>query len=168
MNMFLAVDDPLIPVADGAGAGGPGVGPGIWFRQPEGADLFAAHQRRQVFLLLRLRAEQVDRLAAQRGVGIQDDGNRAGNSRNLFQGNQQAEIVAACAAIRLRKRDPQQPQFGHPLEDVGGKLVGGIDLFGARGNFLFREFPHRVLDQHMFVGQLEIHVAPPLAMSYEL
>ncbi len=41
-ELFLPVDDPLIPVADGAGAGGPGIRSGLRFGQPKCADLFAA------------------------------------------------------------------------------------------------------------------------------
>jgi len=68
-----AVQDVMVAVADGNGAGGAGIRAGLGFGQPEGGQALPRTQTWQPLPLLLLVAKVVDRRAAQRHVGRVDD-----------------------------------------------------------------------------------------------
>src|SRR3954451_3295107 len=95
-----------------------------------------------------------------RAVGQADRGGRA---RNLLQRDTVLEIAEPRAAILLLHGDAVQPKVPEPGPEVARKLVGFVDLGGARRDFMRRE----VADRFAYcVGSLaQVEIEHPLRVG---
>jgi deoxyribodipyrimidine photolyase len=65
--------------------------------------------------------------------------------------------IETCAPILLRDDDSENPQLGHALDQLEIELVVDIVLDRHGKHPLVHERADRVLDQALFIGELEIH-----------
>ena len=72
--------------------------------------------------------------------------------------------VEPGAAVLLRDDDPEDPELGHPLDQLEVELVVDVVLDRDGQHALVHERPDGVLDQPLLVGELEVH-ARSLATS---
>ena len=94
-----------------------GVGAVVWLGQAEAADVLAAGQLGQVFLLLRFGAEFIDWHHHQRALHA-GHGTVTGVHTLDFAGDQAVgHVVQAGAAVLFGNRRAQQTQFAHLAED---------------------------------------------------
>ena len=120
------------------------------------AILLPLRLRHQVSLFLGLGAPGEEREAVEPGVHRQDDAERRIHVLELFAREAQADVVEAGAAVLLRHAHAQEPQLRHAAEDaVAVEAVIAIELADARRHFPGRPLANRLLDQPLFVREVE-------------
>jgi len=67
------------------------------------------------------------------------------------------DVVEAGASVLLRDHDAEDPELGHALDQLEVELVLDVVLDRDRQDALVDERAHRVLDQSLLVGELEVH-----------
>src|SRR4029077_21292604 len=112
---------------------GDDVGPGIWLRHRERANLLARDEPGQILALLLGRAVAVDLVHAQVGMRAvrQADGGRA--ARNLLHRNAMREIAEPCPAVLLIDGDPEHAQLAELRPEIARKLVLAANLTAGGG-----------------------------------
>ena len=100
-----------------AGDHAAGVRAVVGLGQAEAADPLAARQLGQVFLLLRLGAELIDRHHHQRGLHAHHRAVARIDPLDFARHQAVADVVQARAAVGFGDRRPQQPQLAHLVED---------------------------------------------------
>ena len=105
------VDDVVLAVADGPGAGGRDIRARLGLGQGEGDELFAAGQLREPAGLLLVRAGDRDRERAEL-LDREDQSGRGAGPAELFDGETDAQELAAEAAVLLRERERQDVVVG--------------------------------------------------------
>ncbi|MNT34048.1 hypothetical protein D3C72_1700050 [compost metagenome] len=124
--------------------------------QAEAADPFAGGQLGQVLLLLRFRAEFIDRHHYQRRLHAHHRA-VAGIHTLHFPGDQAvADVVQARAAVLLGNGRPQQAQLAHLAEDLDVGLLVAEGLEHARHQLVLRVRGGGVAHHAFFVGELLI------------
>ncbi len=111
-----AVEHPLVAVAVGAGLRAARVAARSGLGQPVGADDLAGGHRAQVALLLGIGAGQPDRVAAEAGVGADDDPDAAADTAELLDGDGVGQRVEPRSADLLRVRHAQEAERRRPRE----------------------------------------------------
>jgi hypothetical protein len=66
------------------------------------------------------------------------------------------DVVHSGPAILLRNRDAEQAERRHLRQDVGIETVGSIQLADPRPDFAACPLAHRLLQQPLFVVQIQI------------
>src|SRR5262249_44519668 len=82
---------------------------------------------------------------------------------DLLAGKRLRDEVEAGAAVLLRDDDAEQAEVGHALDHAQIEVVVDVVLDRVRKDALLHELAHRVLEQTLLVGQLEVHA--PESMS---
>jgi len=95
-------------------------------------------------------------LAQELGVG--DDGRAP---RELLLRDAPAHRVRAGAAVLGWDRHPQDVELRHALVQIPGKLVGPVDVRGARSDLALGELAAQVADLALRVRQVEVHGPAP-------
>ena len=116
-----AVDHPLAVLQARARAHVAGVRARLGLGQAEGAELARRRTAAAATRASAPRAEQVDRLGAQRGVRAQRDRHRRVDPRELLDRERVGERVAAAAAVLLGEGDPHQVE----LAELGARSRTG-------------------------------------------
>ena len=78
---------------------------------------------------------------------------------DLLAGERLGDEVEPGAAVLLRDHDAEDPELGHALDQLQVELVVDVVLDRDRQDALVDEGAHRVLDQPLLVGELEVHGA---------
>ena len=153
---LLAVDHPLSArrIERGPRARAAGIGAGVGLGQPECAEGAAGAEVGQPPLLLRGRAEPVDRVGAEADAGFERDRDRLVDPRQLLDGDAQAGEVAPAAADRLGERDAEQAQLPHRQHRVDRERVGAIPLLGVRLDLGSGEVTHQRAQRVVLAAQL--------------
>ena len=154
-----AVDPPLAVLELGVRPRAARVGAGLGLGQAEGREALARDELRQPLRLLRVRAEQIDRHRAERGVRGDRHADGGVDARQLLDGDRVEQRVATRTADFLGERDAHQPERGHLLDDLVREAVLAVDLLGDRADPRLREVAHHGAEILVLNGQIEIHRA---------
>ena len=149
-------------------AGAARVRPGARLGQPVRPQHLAAGHGAQVALLLLIGAGQVDRVAAEAGVGRDDDPDAPAGAGQLLDGDGVGQGVEAGAAELLRVRDAQQAQLGRLADDLVRELALALQLVGDRHDLALGEVAHRAPDLFVLRAEGEVHARTPFADSVGL
>jgi hypothetical protein len=152
-----AVHDPGAVLQARPGADVARVRAGLGLGEPEGAELAPRAQVGQPALALLGRAEEVDRLGAQRGVRAHRDGHGGVDARELLDRQRVLQCGAAGPADVLGERDPHPAQLAHPAHELVGEGLRAVELLGDRRDLLAREVANGLLELAGVVGQVEVH-----------
>ena len=125
--------------------------------QAVGTELFAGGQGPEVSVLLLLGPCQVERVAAEAGVGADDDADAAGDSGELLDGDRVGQRVEPGASDLLRVRNAQQTQRCRLADDLVRELTLGFELVDHRGDPPLGEVPDRPANLLVLPGEREIH-----------
>jgi hypothetical protein len=124
------------------------------FAEAVGADHLSGEQLRQIFLFLRLAAEEKQRDDGQVGVGAKGRSERCGH-RHLLADDERADLVETDAAVGFRHVDAEQAEVAAALHQPSRELpVFLFQLVEDRQDFVLHELLRRPSDQPMFVGEL--------------
>ena len=63
----------------------------------------------------------------------------------------------ARAAVLRGERDPHQAELAELAHDLVGKRLAGIQLAGDGCDAIARELAHRLAQQRVIVGEVEVH-----------
>ena len=140
-----AVDHPFAVLEGGARPGVPGVAAGLGLGQPECRQLASGTQVGEVALFLRIRAEQENRLGAERGVRAHRDRDGGVHPGQLFDGDRVLERCTAGATDVLGERDAHPAECGHLRHQAVGERLPTVVLCGLGGDLLGREVADRLL-----------------------
>ncbi len=160
-----AVENVFVALFDGPGAHAHGVGTGIGFGEPQGADLLSVDQRRQVLLLEHLIGVFVDIVGAKVGMSPVGHGQPGTETAHLFDGQGLHKHIAAQTTVFFIHGDAENADFGTFLEKVRGKPVFLVDFFLQRAKLIERPLVDRFLDHALFVCELKIHVISSCAFE---
>ena len=130
--------------------------------RPKAASLRAGGQLRHPLGLLLVRAPEVDRHRAERGVGGHRDRHRGVDPGQLLDRERVGERVGAAAPVLLRERDAHQAELAHLRDELVGKRLGAVELLGDRRHLVAGEVAHGVAQQPLLVGEVEVHGAGSL------
>ncbi len=108
---FGAVEDKVIAVAHSSGLDGRRIGAGIGLRKDEGPNLLSSGQWHKIFLLLLLRAAQVDGHGPDASMGADDCGRGGANPVQFLHEDAIADLSQPAATIFLREGNAQQAEF---------------------------------------------------------
>ena len=147
-----AVEDVLVAVADGRRPHRRRVGAGAGLRQRVRGQPLAAREPRQVRLLLRLRAGELEPERAELLHGEQEAARRA-DLRDLLDRDEREQRARARAAVLLVEEQAEDLVLAEELDDVPGELVRLVDLGRARRHALPREGAHELADLALLVGE---------------
>ena len=111
----------------------------------------------QPLLLLLLRAEQVDRLRAERGVRAERDRDRGVDARELLDRDRVGERVGAGAAVLLGERDPHPAELAELPDDLVGEGLRPVELAGDRGDLALGEVADGGAERLVLLGEVEVH-----------
>ena len=162
-----AVDHPLAAVGavvafePGRRARAAGVRAGAGLGQPVRADDLAAGHRDEVAVLLLLRAGEVQRAAAQRGVGGDDEPERAPHPRDLLDRDGVGERVHAGAALVLGDRDAEPAHLAQPADDLDREAVLSLVLLDDRRDLVLHEVADRRPEQLVLRREVQVHRPEP-------
>ena len=104
------------------------VGAGLFFREREGGQLFAAHERWEPFLLLLLGAEQEQRPDADRVMRIGEDRRGRATAAEFFQYFAVGHLGEAAPAKLLWRRHPEDARSRQAIDHVLRNVRNAIDL----------------------------------------
>ena len=127
--------------------------------RPKAPSFAPGGQLRQPLLLLLLRAEEVDRLRAQRRVRAHRDRHARVDARELLDGERVCSVSPPAAAVLLGERDPHQPELAHLGHDLVGEALLAVELLGHGRDLLLGEVADGLLEQPVVVGEVEVHAA---------
>ena len=165
---LLAGQDVAIALLDRDGLNAAHVAAGRRLGQAVGRDLSSLRLRHEIALLLILGAPGQERQAVQPGVHRHDHAQRRVDVLELLADEPEADVVHAGAAVLLRHRASEQPELRHLRKDAAVEPVLAIELADARRDFAGAPFAHRLLEQLLFFGEIEIHVSDVPEMRSEL
>jgi len=134
------------------------VGAGVGLRHGEGADVFAADQLRQVFLLLFFGAVAVNLVYAQVGVGAVGQANRGGGAADFFHGDDVCQVAHGRTAVFFAHGDTQQAHIAQFAPEVRGEFVVLVDFRGPRGDFGGGEVVHLFPEHVQGFAEAEIEL----------
>ena len=97
-----------------------GVRARFFFRQREGRQLLARHERRQPFLLLLARAEKKQGTNADRMVRVRENRGRSATRADFLEDLAVGQLGKSTAAIFLRRRHPEHADPRQPVDQVRG------------------------------------------------
>ena len=143
---LLAVDDVLVAVLHGHGAGTGHVRTSAGLSQTEAANLGAVGQGAQPLLLLLLGAELLDGGGAQRGMYGKGDAGAGIDLGHLLHAQHIGEHIAAGAAILLGEGDAEETTILHLLQQAAVILLLLVHLVGERLDALFSKLAVHVLE----------------------
>src|SRR4051794_13190399 len=125
--------------------------------------MLAGNQLWQIFPLLRIVAVAAQLVDAEIGMGSVGQAYRGGGARNLFHGDAVLEIAETRAAIFLLDGNAVEAKIAKLRLQVARKLVGLVDLGGARRDLVRREvadgFAYRIR------GLAEVKIEHPLRVG---
>src|SRR5262249_44398632 len=134
-----------------------GGGPRLGLRQAEAAEEAPAPQRDQPLLLLRRRAELLDRIAHQRVVDAHDDAGRRAGARDLLHHQDVGDGVEAGAAVLLGDGHAEEPQLRHAAHQPRREAVLAVDRGRLRQHILHGELARRLQDELLLRREGEVH-----------
>ena len=117
----------------------------------------------QVLPLLLRRAVAADLVDAEVGVRAVGKPDRGRGAADLLHRDHVREIAHAGAAVLLLDGDAEQPERAELAPEIGGKIVGGIDLRRARRDLVGGEILHLAAQHLRGFAQIEIQSAHPVA-----
>ena len=126
---------------------------------PKAASRSPDVRRGHPLLLLLLRAEQVDRLGAERGVGAERDRDGGVDARELLDRDGVGERVGAGTPVLLRERDPHPAELAQLADDLVRERLGAVELGRDRGDLALGEVADGVAKRLVLLGQVEDHCA---------
>jgi hypothetical protein len=106
---------------------------------------------------LRLGAEFVDVIRAERIMRRDDDADRAVHAGQLLDDDGVLEIAHARAAVLLGKNHAEKTHVGELGNDFGGKCRGFVPLHHVRRDFAFGKFADGAAKLLLLVGERELH-----------
>ena len=149
--VLLAVDHPLVAVADGGGPHRGRVAAGLGLREGEGRRPLAAGALGQEALLQLVGAEELDRQRAEL-LDHQDQGRGGAGLGDLLDRHLQDQGAGAGAAVALGEGQAEDVVLGEQLAHVPRVLAFAVDLAGARGDLLLRQLAHHVAEVTGLLG----------------
>ena len=153
---LLAGEDVAIALLDGRRLHAAHVAAGGGLGQAVGRDLLPLRLRHEVLLLLRLGAPRQQRQAVEAGVHRHDHAQRRVDVLELLADDAEADVVHAGAAVLGRHRRAEQPEVGHLREDAAVEAVLAIEVVDLRLHLARAPLAHRLLEQPLFFGEIEI------------
>lgn len=147
-----AVDDPLVTFETRRGAGAACVRSRSRLGETKTGERTARRQVGQPLLFLLLGTEPVDRHRTQAHRGLQRDRYRLVNLAQLLKYQRQREVVAAHAAVLLRKRQPEQAHLSHLGDNFVWEAVFRIVFGRYRRDHGARKIGHRIPKILVFLG----------------
>ena len=132
---FVAVQHVVVTGIFGAQFHGNNVGAGVGLGHGECADVFAADEFGQVFLLLLFGSVPVNLVYAQVGVSAIRQANRGRCAADFFHGNHVREVTHARTAVGFVYGNAQQAHVAELFPQIHGEFVAAVDFFSAWGNF---------------------------------
>ena len=149
----------------GLRAGAAGVAPGVRLGEPEPAERPPGAQVGEPLLLLRRRAELVDRVGAEADPGLQRDGQRLVGAGDLLDRHAQPGEVTA-AAVGLGERDAEQAELAHRQHGVDRERVVAVPRLGVRLDLGLHEVAHDGAQRFVLLGQLRMQRSLPVAQPW--
>ena len=153
-----AVQDIMIALEHGCCFLRGSVRAGAGLGQTERADLSAAQQVGQISSLLLLGAEFIDRGAAERGMGADDDGRGPAYLAELLNKHGVGQHVRAAAAVFLRKIHAHETEPAHFLHGLPGKALLLVDLCCEGLHLVLAEVAVHLAQHFLFPCKFEIHI----------
>ena len=147
-----AVEDVLVAVTDGGRPHRGGVRAGFRLGQRVRGQPLTAREPRQVGLLLRLRAGELEPERAQLLHGEQETARRA-DLRDLLDRDEGEQRAGARASPLLVEEQPEELVLAKDLDHVPRKLVRLVDRGRTRSDALARERAHELADLALLLGQ---------------
>jgi hypothetical protein len=120
----------MVSIAPRRGLDAHGIGTGIGFRQAQGADVIAGAKRREIFLLLLLRAVGKQVVATEIGVGAVGKRHGGKDPGNLFHNQSARQDVRPGPAVGRIDRDAEHAQRAQLLPHAFGPSVFPVDFLG--------------------------------------
>src|SRR5262249_29998562 len=111
-------------------------------RHRERANMLTGDELGEILLFLRRTAVATDLVHAEGAVRAVGESDLGRGARDLFDRDDVREVAHRRSAVLLFHRDAEQPERAELAPQVGGELVGLIDLCGARRDLLDGERPH--------------------------
>ena len=139
---------------------GPGrarIGAATGLGEAEGPQHLAGDKPRQPLTLLLLAAEAVDRHRTQAHRGLEGDGDRGVDARDLLQRQAQGEVVPAHAAVLLGEGQAEEAHLPHLPHDVVGEGMRLVEIADHRRDDILGEGGDRLLQVDVLAGQTVIH-----------
>jgi len=146
------VDDPLVAVADRAGAHAAGIGAGLDLGERESRRPLAARELRQVALLQLLGPEQLDRERAELLHHQHQSGRRA-RLRQFLHRDVERQRARPGAAVLLVEREREDVLLGQQLPQVVRVLGLLVDLGSPRGNPLAGDLADQVAERDLLLAE---------------
>ena len=156
------VEDPLVAVQLGTGAGRSRVGSSLGFGQPERPERPTGNEVREPAIALFVIAEPEDRIGTEADTGRQGDPHRLIHAPQLLDRNAQRCEVATAATPSLGEHDAEQPEVAHRVHHVDGEVAGAVPLGRVRSDVLLGEVSDRRPQQFVVRTQLPAHRHPTL------
>ncbi len=128
----------------------------VRFGQPEAADPFAARELGQVLVLLRVRAEFVDRHHHQRRLHRHHRPVARIDTFDFARDQPVGDVVEARAAVLLGDGRAEQAEFAHLAEDLDISLLVAECFQHARLELVLRIRGRGVAHHAFFFGELQI------------
>ncbi len=151
------VEDPGVAVARGTRAGPARVASRAWLGEAVGADHLAGGHRPQVLLLLCVGARHPERVAAEAGVGADDDADRSGDPGQLLDRDRVGQAVEPRAADLLRVGHAEQPERCRLTDDLHRELALALQVVRDRGDAPLGEVAHGATDLLVLWREGEVH-----------
>jgi hypothetical protein len=148
-----AIEHPAVAIAHGLGPDRRGVGADMRLGQAEAAQPFAGRQLLQVFLLLRVRAEGVDRAADHRVLHADDGGRGAVAGGDFLQRQRQRNVIQAGAAPLLGHHHAAAAELAQRPQLLAREVRRAVPLRRPGGELLAREIAQHVADLFLFFAQ---------------
>ena len=90
------------------------------------------------------------------GVHRHDDAQRRVDVFEFLAGQAERDVVHPGAAVLDGHRDAEQAELGHLRQDVLVEAVRAVEFLDARRNLTGAPLAHGLLEQALFVGQVEV------------
>src|SRR5215470_17609001 len=153
---LFAVEDVPIAFLHGRRLDRARVAAGAGFGQAVPGQLVAFRLRDEIAPLLVVAAPREQRQAVEADVHRHDDAQRRVDVFELLAREAERDVVHAGAAVLLRHADAEQPELLQPADDaLAVEVVAPVVIFDVRLNFARAPLTHRLLEQAMFVGEVE-------------
>jgi hypothetical protein len=151
-------DHVVVAVFDRGGHDALQVGPGARLGERDArAELAGGHLRQVPFLLL-VGATAGDQPAGHR-VRAEQARRAQPRARDLLEGEGVGDAVGAEAAVLFGDVEAEEAQFPELAHDLRGIAASALPFGGDRHDLLVGEFPQRLPEEALLVGQLEVHGA---------
>ncbi len=107
--------------------------------------------------MLGVRPELVERIADEGVVHRHDHAGRRARAADLFDRQRVADVVRAGASERIGDGNAEQAQLGHPFHQLGRPAAVGVEFSSLGLDLAGGKVTGALLNQALFVGELEIH-----------